>query len=417
MKKIYISLVVLAINLTLYAQTVTFESAEIGSMGGAIAMWSGSVDVKANTYTIGNTSSKVLHVLNTGSLPIYFSNVALPAGTAATYTYSKLRVKYLVIGGTDTGYPSLDIFSSPNSTTATSSVKIGTLAWTSLWAAAEIGVWKTIEFTFANSLLATIPAGNLILKLNKTNTEYLIDDVELVLSGTPENGFLTVEDFESKNSGDVLNMKRWALIDGTSTVEANPTDATKKSVHIITSANDALLKLNVTLPSGKIVADYENISFDIYMSAAYQNNYKKMQIYIDGTKVYEDAGYPSQATVLSWTPKSYALTNLAGGNAFVLDLGISTPGGNYFIDNIKLKQKSGITDMKQLNENPILIYYSNNNINLSKLANQVAIYEVNGHMLISQKNTSIVNVSNLERGIYIVKAVLNGQTTISKVSK
>lgn len=410
-------MIVIAVSLSLNAQTITYESEEIGSTGGAIAMWAGSVDVKANTYTTGNTSGKVLHVLNTGSLPIYFSNVALPAGTAATYTYSKLRVKYLVVGGTDTGYPSLDIFSSPNSTTATTNVKIGALTWASLWAAAEIGVWKTIEFTFSNSLLATIPAGNLILKLNKTNTEYLIDDVELVLSATPENGFLTVEDFESRTSGEILNMKRWTPTDGTATVEANPTDATKKSVHIVTSANDALLKLNVTLPSGKIVADYESISFDIYMSAAYSNNYKKMQLYIDGTKVYEDADYPSQATVLTWTPKSYALTNLAGGNAFELDLGISTPGGNYFIDNVKLKQKSGTTDMKQLNENPLSVYYSNNIITLSKLVNQVAVYEVNGRMLIAQKNTSMVNISNLKRGIYIVKAIVNGQTAFAKVSK
>ena len=53
------------------------------------------------------------YVNNTGYLPVFFSNIAVPAGAEALY--SKIRVKYLIIGGTDTDYPSLEIFSSPNS--------------------------------------------------------------------------------------------------------------------------------------------------------------------------------------------------------------------------------------------------------------------------------------------------------------
>ena len=99
------------------AVKITFEDAEIGSTGGATAMWDGgSVDVQANTYLTGNPSAKVLHVNNTGYLPVFFSNIAVPAG--AETLYSKIRVKYLIIGGTDTNYPSLEIFSSPNSSTA-----------------------------------------------------------------------------------------------------------------------------------------------------------------------------------------------------------------------------------------------------------------------------------------------------------
>ena len=131
------------------AVKITFEDAEIGSTGGATAMWDGgSVDVQANTYLTGNPSAKVLHVNNTGYLPVFFSNIAVPAG--AETLYSKIRVKYLIIGGTDTNYPSLEIFSSPNSSTAGDTEKIGTLGWAGLWGAAEIGVWKTIEFPFSS---------------------------------------------------------------------------------------------------------------------------------------------------------------------------------------------------------------------------------------------------------------------------
>ena len=103
---------------------ITFESDAVGSTGGATAVWSaGSVDVVANTYTTGNSSAQALHVLNTGYLGVYFANIPLPAG--AETMYSKIKVKYLVIGGTDTTYPSLEIFSSPNSYTMGDPEKFG----------------------------------------------------------------------------------------------------------------------------------------------------------------------------------------------------------------------------------------------------------------------------------------------------
>ena len=88
------------------------------------------------------------------------------------------------------------------------------------------------------------------------------------------------------------------------------------------------------------MVDYEKISFDIYLVSGADNNYKKMQIYVDRTKVYEEDGYPSQAYDITWTTKEYALNNVATNNSFVLDLGISTNKGDYYIDNVKLYQKT-----------------------------------------------------------------------------
>src|SRR5674476_713596 len=98
--EIILFLTAFGLSMALSAQTkITFEDAEIASTGGAIAMWGGgSVDVVANTYTTGNASANALHVLNTNYLPIYFENVAIPAG--AETVLSKIKVKFLIIGGT-----------------------------------------------------------------------------------------------------------------------------------------------------------------------------------------------------------------------------------------------------------------------------------------------------------------------------
>lgn len=413
MKKITLFLTAFGLSMALSAQTkITFEDAAIGSTGGATAMWNaGTVDVVANTYTTGNASAKALHVLNTNYLPIYFENVAIPAG--AETVLSKIKVKFLIIGGTDTNYPTLEIFSSPNSTTAGATEKIGEVPWAGLWGTAEIGIWKTVEFAFANATLKPVPAGNLILKLSKSNTEYLIDDVELVVIpvATP---VILINDFEANAINDVLNMKRYSTTDASATVEANPTDAAKKSAHITAINWNSCLKQNVVLPAGKVLADYNKLSFDIYLNNIVDvtdNLWKNMEVYVDGTKVID---IQSQGVSAAWETKEYTLDNLAGANAFVLDIGLNTNKANYYLDNIKLTEK-GTNSITQTLENPIIVYCTGNTIHLSQLSNQVDVIDINGRLLASAKNTSSINVSNLSTGVYMVKVNVNGQTQVVKV--
>ena len=413
MKKITFLLSVLGLSMAMSAQTkITFEDAVIGSTGGATAMWgAGTVDVVANTYTTGNPSAKALHVLNTNYLPVYFGNIPLPAG--AETMYSKIRVKYLIIGGTDTNYPTLEIFSSPNSTTAGATEKIGEVAWAGLWGNAEIGVWKTVEFTFANATLKPVPAGNLILKLSKSNTEYLIDDVELVTIPvvTP---IITVNDFESNTNGDILNMRRWSATDASATVEANPTDATNKSVHILATNWNSALRMNVVLPAGKVLANYNKLTFDVYLNNldGTDNLYKNTEVYVGDTKVID---IQAAGVANAWETRNFTLDNLAGGNAFILDIGINTNKANYYLDNIKLTEIN--TALTNNTINPLMIYCAGNTIQLGELVKQADVYNLEGRLLVSAKNTSVVNVSNLSRGIYIVKALVNGQTYMSKITK
>ena len=394
------------------AVKITFEDAEIGSTGGATAMWDGgSVDVQANTYLTGNPSAKVLHVNNTGYLPVFFSNIAVPAG--AETLYSKIRVKYLIIGGTDTNYPSLEIFSSPNSSTAGDTEKIGTLGWAGLWGAAEIGVWKTIEFPFSSSVLTPVPAGNLILKLTKSNTEYLIDDVELVLAPTASS-VLVVNDFESNAIDEVLAMKRWNATDATATVKASPTDANNKVVQIVASNWNSCLKQTVVLPAGKVLANYESLSFDIFLNdiAETDNLWKKMEIYVDNTKVID---VQSQGVTNAWETRSYPLSALAGGNSFVLDLGVNTNKGNYFIDNIKLHAITSGVDNQDINQ--LSVYSGTNAFILSQEVDSYELYNIQGVKVSEGMKVSTINTSDLGNGIYILKARINNELFKTKLLK
>lgn len=289
---------------------------------------------------------------------------------------------------------------------------IGTLPWASLWGNAEIGVWKTIEFTFASATLNPIPAGNLILKLIKSNTEYLIDDVELV--PVPASGSIfTVSDFESNTINEVLNMRRYAPTDATATVEANPTDPSAKSVHIISTNWDSGLKQNVVLPAGKVLADYDKLTFDIYLNniSGTDQAFKNMQAWVDGTKVIETQ---SAGIANAWEAKSYPLASLAGANSFELDLGLSTPNGNYYLDNIKLYLKVG-TGFQDLSGNVMMYSRNENTLKFNQNIDKLNIFDVRGRNVMITNNISEVNISMLSNGVYILDSEISGVKYITKI--
>lgn len=60
------------------------------------------------------------------------------------------------------------------------------------------------------------------------------------------------------------------------------------------------------------------------------------------------------------------------------------------------------------------IYYSDNTIYTEKNAD-VQVFDLGGLLLVSSKNVSEVSIANLNKGIYIVKANVNGQTQVVKV--
>ncbi|PZX11861.1 hypothetical protein LX69_03007 [Breznakibacter xylanolyticus] len=227
----------------------------------------------------------------------------------------------------------------------------------------------------------------------------------------------TVENFEAKALNEDLPMREWNAGDGTAIVKANPTDAAQKSALIVTSNYDAHLKINVTLPVGKNLTDYNKIKFDIYLNQEHPlDDYKKMMVYAGNDVIYQDADYTIQAPIATWTTKEYTLSNLKAINTFDLDLGITTDKGNYYIDNIVLVQKSA-TALSEVEAETFSATVSSNTIELSQVASSLMVFDITGQMLVSAENTSSVEVSLRDGSVYVIKAVVNGRLQTVKIVK
>lgn len=414
------------------AQTkLTFETDAIGTTTNAVALWDGgSVDVMANPYSTGiNTSTKVLHVMNNNYCAVYLK-VALPAGTKTAYPYLTVKYKLCYVGpngGTDLNYPNTDFYSIPSATTTYADAEpamkfANAIGWggSVSWGTPTVGTWVQCGFTFSSSTLTDIPAGYLVIKIAKPKLEYLIDDVELVPSPLYSTNILTVENFESKTIDEVLTTTGSGA---TASVKADPADAAKKSAYIVPTAYGNYLRLSVALPTGRVLSDYDRLYYDRYIVAT-STAYKQFSIKANTTTIYADEGYPSLGTNNTWQYKDVDLSALdltAVGNAFNLDLGINSDGTGpvltYYLDNIKLHLKDAITGLQQSEINPLFIYSTANAFVLNQTVDSYELYSMQGSRVANGQNASSINTSNLRNGIYILKAVVDGEIFKVKISK
>lgn len=297
---------------------------------------------------------------------------------------------------------------------------------------ADVATWTTKTFTMAS--LALTPAElakssfSIAFGMSTDKGNYYIDNVKLTGGGVPPpppGGILTIADFNDKSIGATLEMKEWYPEDGTATIAADPANSSNKVVNIVTTNWDAFLKLNVTLPSGKTLANFESLSFDIYIPSNANDanpNYKNMFVYLDDVKKFENTDYPKQADVAVWTTKTFELSALALTSAenakasFNLAFGMSTDKGNYYIDNVKMKEKT--TGIRITTEKLIGLNVSGNTLYFNGMqADKVAVYDLKGSLQATGQHVSSMDVSHLNAGVYIVKAVVDGKIMIGKVIK
>jgi hypothetical protein len=299
---------------------------------------------------------------------------------------------------------------------------------------AEIATWTTKTYTIASLNLTDAEKAKtsftIAFGISTDKGNYFIDNVKLNGSGDvvdPSGATLVVADFNTNAVGQTFGMKAWYETDGTATVTADPANASNKVVNIVTSNWDALLKLNVVLPAGKTLNHYKTFSFDIYIptNASDQNaNHKNMHIFLDGVKKYEDADFPKQAEISTWTPKTYDLTamNLTSAelakSSFDMAFGISTDKGNYYIDNVKLIEKAGpISSTPRISDN-VEMYVADNALYLTGGAvGLLQLYTMSGSLVLATNNQSWVDVSTLPVGVYIVRAFVDGVAITSKFIK
>ena len=401
-----------------------FESKTLGSTLDMKAWYpeDGNATVVANPT---NASNKVANIVTSNWDAMLKLNVTLPSGTTLSDYDSFSFDVYIPSNSEDENpnYKNMNIYIDDEKKYEDEDYP----------KQAEIATWATRTYTIASLELTPEEASKnsfvIAFGMSTDKGNYFIDNVKFSGGGStppPSGGVLTLEDFEAKSLGSTLGLKAWyPEDDGSATVAADPANALNKVANIVTSNWDALLKLSVVLPSGKTLGDFEELLFDIYVPSndADENpNYKKMNIYIDDEKKYEDEDYPKQADIATWATKTYSLDALAltpdekAKSSFDLAIGMSTDKGNYYLDNIKLKEKTtGITSTATTQNK---MYIVNNTLYLKNMqADNIAVFNLNGVMQASGQGLSSLDVSHLNAGIYIVKAIINGETIVSKIIK
>lgn len=160
-----------------------------------------------------------------------------------------------------------------------------------------------------------------------------------------DDGWVMVEDFEGYPMGATLNVYPIKYdARGTADVAKDPTDDGGKSAHFKATDWNNIIEVPVTLPTEKVLSNYSEISFDLYINEGSSTN-RYIFIYANDQTIIAQEGddYPSQGSTGQWLSKSFDLPGgLAAGNTFNLRIGMSVAAGEeYYIDNIRLKESSG----------------------------------------------------------------------------
>ena len=403
MKKVLLlSMMVFAFMANINAAVLVVDDLAAKNAGDPLTGWSkngaGKVTVTVADDPSGGTKGNCAHIVTTDYDSFWVLTVTLPAGkTIADYgalkydQYSvvqEYKPTNIYIDGVqfyvDAGYPDQG---APNT-----------------WAP------KTYSLEGATAGSTTF---DLAFGMSHDAGDYYITNVRLE-EVVPASAFFVI-DFEDYTLGDPVPVfEKNGAGTANATIVEDPAAAGTRGLcaHITTTNYDAFIQLTITLPSGRTLANYEEISYDQYCVA---QEYKQTNIYIDGVQFYVDAGYPSQGAPSTWVTKTYSLEGATSGNTFDLAFGMTHDAGNYYIDNIKLKESPvGLKELKLKEE--IALYCTGNILYASQPAN-ILIYDLTGQVLKSGKNIPEIDLSNLSSGIYVAKASIAGKPTVKKIVK
>lgn len=252
--------------------------------------------------------------------------------------------------------------------------------------------------------------------------DYLIDNVRLKVineedmpgksqNGTETDGWLMAEDFEGYLMGAKLTVYPIQYdARGTADVAKVPTDDSRgRSAHFKATDWNNIIEVPVTLPKGKVLSNYSEISFDLYINEG-SSDERNIFIYANDEPIIEQEGYQPQGGTGQWLSKSFGIPGgLAAGNSntFNLRIGMSVGAGEeYYIDNVRLKSTTatGITDV-QAGAETVVVVDGGVMINAGAKA-AYAVYDISGRA-VSQGVADGSKTVTLQRGVYVVR--VNGK--------
>ena len=402
-----------------------FEGDEIGKTYDTFWKWSADDTSKATATVVAdpaNASNKAVHYTTVEWNAGFKALINLPAGKKLSDFIAFSFDIYIVPNENESGegplWKCMDIYLDGAQVMAGANAKQADFSsWTNK-------LYSLADFTLtADDLDKT--SFTLAFGLNNNAADYYIDNIMLIgEKEVVEEGFYYIDDFEDKNVGDSYAIKAWSPTDGEAKVSLDPLDENNKVINMVTTNWDAVPTFNVILPSGKKLGDYESLSFDVYNTNTQEYaEYAKAKIYIDGNEVYCDpTDAPETAPIGKWTTREIPLSETSitdehkAKSGFTLGTGVSIGTGNYYMDNIKLKETGTGIAHSIVKAIKVAVYNGKILIQDDDVA-KVDVYDSKGMHCVSVSNESAVDISSLNKGFYIVKIQAGGEIYTNKIMK
>lgn len=285
--------------------------------------------------------------------------------------------------------------------------------------------------TFSTAIPDNTVGNNFALRLGilgdaKEPKTYYIDKIsfkkksEPVEPGTSQNGdivdgWLMLQDFEEATEDDIAawDKSNYGIPEGTTVEIINNPTADNEKVAWFAGGNTfhTILEVNAELPSGKTLADYSEIAFDLYRNAEEENDYPGLYIRVNDIVINDDGekGY-DYGPETTWTKVAKPLAGIDGLEGITghikIRLGLLSAKPSYLIDDVRLKPTTatGITDV-QAGAETVVVVDGGVMINAGAKA-AYAVYDISGRA-VSQGVADGSKTVTLQRGVYVVR--VNGK--------
>ncbi len=288
---------------------------------------------------------------------------------------------------------------------------------------APVNGWKTWEYSIPASVT---PENQILIRLGiKSNqAKYAIDNIQLkeradlppveydaTTNGTVTEKKLMVNDFQHHGAAGVV-LGSWARVGSVLGNVATAEDPEKRSNLVGsfsgTSNYNTVMEIPVTLPEGKTLKDYNQISFKLYRYSD-DANHKKMRVQADDYEIHYDydyadgtLNYPEQAPSEVWTEKTYPIEQNVVGNTFKLRLGIESDKPHYLIDNVMLQERDVQSGINRVSDAGMSVAVDGNSLIIMAAPEmEVNVYSIDGQLSGTMTGEGSIE---LKHGVYIVTA-------------
>lgn len=284
---------------------------------------------------------------------------------------------------------------------------------------APVNGWKTWEYPIPASVTSE---NQILIRLGiKSNlANYAIDNIQLkeradlppveydaTTNGTVTEKKLMVNDFQDYRAAGV-ELGSWTRGDSAEGNVATAEDPENRK-NLVGSFSgrsnyNTVMEIPVTLPEGKTLKDYNQISFKLYRYSD-DTNHKKMRVQADDYVIHYDEGennYPEQALSGVWTEKTYPIEQNEVGNTFNLRLGIESNEPHYLIDNVMLQERDVQSGINRVSDAGMSVAVDGNSLIIMAAPEmEINVYSIDGQLSGTMTGEGSIE---LKHGVYIVTA-------------